>query len=421
MLSMVKLELARELSADGVVHLLVRLCADGQAPVERRPVNLALVIDRSSSMRGPRIAQAARAALQLLDQLGPRDRLSLVVFDSSARLLWGPAPVGDRERAQLRDTLATLDTGVGTNLAAGIKKGAEAIRSGFVRDAVARLILLTDGLPSVGLTDPVRLGELVDKENQVGVTTTTMGLGDGFDDELLAELARRGRGGVDYMAEAGANPAGVGRELNGVFAIAAARVELKLIPSTEVASVDVVHRLPSRPLDDGLLVEVGELAAGARRQVLFRIMRNAEVTGTRLGTLAVGYKLPDGSAGDGHVVGIEVPAEPDPAEIRQVARERLRLAATVAVDAVWARRASSDIAQALAHMGEIRRQVADARDRGLVDRREMDQLMADMAAAEEAVAKGPAERERARKSLRERSHITMLGQSQVGRLPTDDD
>ncbi|HTM23516.1 MAG TPA: hypothetical protein VL172_23495, partial [Kofleriaceae bacterium] len=90
-------------------------------------------------------------------------------------------------------------------------------------------------------------------------------------------------------------------------------------------------------------------------------------------------------------------------------------------DAVWARRASSDIAQALARMAEVRRLVADARDRGQAEGAAMDEILADMAAAEEAVAKGPAEREKARKSLRERSHITMLGQSQVGRLPTDDD
>ncbi|HTM20765.1 MAG TPA: VWA domain-containing protein, partial [Kofleriaceae bacterium] len=133
-----KLELAREASEPGVVHVLVRLRADGDTPVERRPVNLALVIDRSSSMRGPRMAQAARAAQLLVDQLSARDRLSLVVFDSSARLLWGPAPVGERERGQLRATLAALETGVGTNLAAGIKKGADAIRSGFVRDALTR-------------------------------------------------------------------------------------------------------------------------------------------------------------------------------------------------------------------------------------------------------------------------------------------
>jgi hypothetical protein len=121
------------------------------------------------------------------------------------------------------------------------------------------------------------------------------------------------------------------------------------------------------------------------------------------------------------VVGIEAPANPVEAEVREVALERLRLAAAVAVDAVWARRASSDIAQALAHMAEVGKRVTEARDQGMVDRAAMDQLLVDMAGAEEAVAKGPAEREKARKSLRERSHITMLGQSQVGRLPTEED
>ena len=135
-----------------VVYALLRLAAeaDEHSPT-RRPVNLALVIDRSSSMRGPRLAQAVRAVRRLLTRLDDRDRLAVVAFDGAAKVLVPPGPVNAENRARLDAELSRLRTGAGTNLAAGWKKGCELVASAFVREAYSRVILLTDGLPSVGI------------------------------------------------------------------------------------------------------------------------------------------------------------------------------------------------------------------------------------------------------------------------------
>jgi len=417
-----RVELLTDVADSGAtVYVLVRLQADAPPKAKRNPVNLALAIDRSSSMRGPRLAQALRAAALVVEQLQEHDRLSVIAFDASARIVFGPAVVSESAKPVLLGALAEIETGVGTNLAAGIRKGAEAIRSGFVRDAVSRLVLLTDGQPSVGVLDGERLGALVAVENQRGVTTTTMGLGEGFDDELLSHLARQGKGGFYYLASPADISAAFGRELAGVFAIAATQVELKLIPGVDVNTVEVMHRLSSRPLDDGLLVEVGELATGEPRQILFRLTRSADATNDRCGTLAVSFRQPDGAAGDGHLLGVQVPSAPIGQHVREVTLERLRLTAATAVDVVWARRASGDRAHALAALGEVRKAVLDAKKRKLADPAELEQLLEDMAEAENAVARSAAERERARRTMRERSHITLLGQSTVRRLPTDDE
>ena len=403
------------------IHLLVRLVADVAASAERNPVNLALVIDRSSSMRGPRITQAKRAAALLVEQLEPSDRLSVITFDASANVVFGPANVTDAAKPDLLRAIESIETGVGTNLAAGIKKGAEVIRSGFVRDALSRLVLLTDGQPSLGITDNERLGALVAVENKHGVTTTAMGLGEGFDDELLAELARRGQGGFHYLSAAADIPGAFGRELAGVFAIAATNTEIKLVPHAEVVSVELLHRLSSRPLADGLLVEVGELAANAPRQVLFRLSRGEGVTGARCGTLAVSYRLPDGSVGDGHIVPIEVPTDGNGDRDGEVTLERLRLESASAVDSVWARRASGDSVHALATLGAVKRRVIAAKQQKPGADAAFAALLDDMAAAERAVAMSAAERDRARRTMRERSHITLIGQSTMTKLPHEDD
>ncbi len=413
--------LSSVVDSGATVYLLVRLVADAAPDKERNPVNLTVVIDRSSSMRGPRIAQAKRAASQLIDRLDHRDRLTVISFDAQARIVFGPAAVTEDARPKLIAALNSIETGVGTNLAAGIRKGADALASGYVRGAVSRLILLTDGQPSVGMTDGERLCALVEAEVERGVTTTTMGIGEGFEDELLAEMARRGRGGFHYLATAPDIPAAFGQELAGVFAIAAQDTDLKLVPAADVVSIDLIHRLPSRPQEDGLLVEIGDVAAGAPRQVLFRLGRNPMTESRRLGTLMLTYQRPGGEKSDGHIIGVELDAVPDNDDVQTVTLERLRLAVASSVDLAWARRASGDSIHALAALADIKRQVVEARDQRNTAEAAANELLEDIELAEQAVAKSAAEREKIRRSMKERSQITLLGQSTIRHLPDSDD
>lgn len=415
-------EVMTDVAAGGsTVHILVRLTAAAAASSERPPVNLALAIDRSSSMRGPRLAQALRAANQLVDKLEPRDRLTIVTFDASARVVFGPAPVTDEARRDLHAALADVTTGAGTNLAAGIKKGSEALRAVYLREGLSRLVMLTDGQPSVGVTDARRLCDLAAREAKQGVTITGMGVGEGFDDELLSDLARSGQGGFHYLSTPADIPAAFGRELEGVFSIAATRAELKLVPSDDVTSVEVLHRLPSRPLDDGLSVEVGEIASGAPRAVLLKLSRRPDAPSRHCGTLSLTYRCPDGSAGDAHIVGVELPPEAATEDLLEVTRERLRLETAAAVDGAWARRAGGEGPQALAVLAAVSRRVAEAEERGRIEAEDAAALLDEIRAARDAVTKGAAEREKLRRGMRERSQVTLLGQSSAQPLPPEDD
>ena len=417
-----RLDVSTEVTDGGsTVHLLARLAADPVAGGERAPINLALVIDRSSSMRGPRMAQAIRAAGQVVERLEARDRLTVVVFDAAARVVFGPdgMTAGNREKAAR--AVADLETGVGTNIAAGIKLGADKLRAGYVRGALSRLVLLTDGQPSVGVTDPERLSAIAAVEGQSGVAITAMGIGEGFEEELLADMARRSGGGFYYLAGPADIPAAFGRELAGLFAIAATAAELKLVPAEPVTAVDLLHRLPSRPVEDGLVVEVGEVAAGEPRLVLFRLTRDAGADSRHLATLRLSYRTADGRPGDAAITGVELPRLPLGEAARSVLVERLRLACAGAVDLAWARRAAGDRDLAVAGLDEVRRQVAAARTAGGAGAEELDAMLHDLADAENAVRASAAEREKIRRRLKERNQVTLLGQSTLVRAPFDDD
>src|SRR5262249_12135664 len=185
----------------------------------------------------------------------------------------------------------------------------------------------------------------------------------------------------------------------------------------------VLHRLTARHSQDGITVEVGEIAQGAPRQVLVRMMRQSIEANRLMAKLAITYKDTVGRDG-AHLVRVMSPPVPAQGaarnEIAEVAIERLRLASAVAVDEAWARRASGHRDQAIAALAEVRSAVAGARDRGLAPRPLLDQITADLQQAEEAIAGAAREAERYRRAARERSHVTLLGQSVVRPLPDDD-
>jgi Ca-activated chloride channel homolog len=403
-----------------VVWSLVRLTVDQAAEpaTPRRPVNLSLVIDRSSSMRGPRLRQAVLATRKLIERLDERDRLAIITFDATAYVLQPPGPVTEEVRGRLGQALDHLTTGAGTNLAAGWKKGCELASAGFVREAIARVVLLTDGLPSVGVRDAGRLARIAEDEAGRGVTTTTMGIGEGFDDQLLSELARAGKGGFYYLATPEAIPAAFGRELEGVFAVAATQVELKVVAEADVMSCEVLHRLDSRAAAEGLTVQIGELAAGAPRQVLLRFTRN-EGAGKLVAKIAVTFRDPAGRPADAHLARVEVADPPPLTEVAECTLERLRLQAAAAIDDAWARRAGGQREEAIGSLTRVRNDVADALDRKQAPAAALEGLVSELAGAEAAVRSAAQEAaDQHRRRAREKSHITLMGQSQVGPVPT---
>ena len=100
------------------VGMLVTLA--GEAPVDRRPINVALVLDRSGSMSGPPLEAAKEAAARFSSFLTPQDRLSIVVFDDHVRTIFGPAPAGDPAALH---AVARVVPGGSTNLSGGWLKG----------------------------------------------------------------------------------------------------------------------------------------------------------------------------------------------------------------------------------------------------------------------------------------------------------
>lgn len=190
------------LLADQVQRTWVKIGLEGlplEQQAERVPLNVALVLDRSGSMGGEKIRQARQAALTALDYLDGNDIFSLVTYDSTVKVLVPATRVSDR--ASLREAIESVRTGGNTALFAGVGKGAAEVRKFLDDNQVNRVILLSDGLANVGPSSPDELGRLGARLAREGMAVTTIGLGTGYNEDLMVQLAGNSDGNHVFVEE----------------------------------------------------------------------------------------------------------------------------------------------------------------------------------------------------------------------------
>ena len=181
----------------GDFHVLLRLQGTPQADVARAPLNVALVIDRSGSMGDGKLDEAKRCAYDFLCRMTGNDRVAVVVYNHHVQTLL-PLTTVDAARMQIKQLLEQVETGGYTALHEGWLRGAELLAPHAGRTAVNHVVLLTDGQANRGLTDVSEICAQVGALAAAGVTTTTVGLGADFNEELLTAMATAGRGRAHY-------------------------------------------------------------------------------------------------------------------------------------------------------------------------------------------------------------------------------
>jgi Ca-activated chloride channel family protein len=138
-------------------------------------------------MKGERIAQAKEAALMAAERLGDADIMGVVTYSDNAYVLSPAARLRDTDR--VRAAIRNIEADGRTALYAGVSQGIRELRPFVDPYKVNRIILLSDGLANVGPSSPQELEALGREAAQAGITVTTIGLGLGYNEDLMTRLA----------------------------------------------------------------------------------------------------------------------------------------------------------------------------------------------------------------------------------------
>lgn len=153
----------------------------------RIPANIAIVLDKSGSMRGQKIDYARQAAIHAISKLNKDDIVSVVTYDSQITVLVPATRVTDK--SSIDRLIQSIQADGNTALFAGVSKGAAELRKFLSANQVNRVILLSDGLANVGPKSPSELGQLGVSLSKEGISVSTIGLGLGYNEDLMTQLA----------------------------------------------------------------------------------------------------------------------------------------------------------------------------------------------------------------------------------------
>ena len=252
---------------DNTVHVMLDIQAPPAPPLDRAPLDVVVVLDRSGSMSGAPLAAVKRATAEVIGQAGPDDRMGVVTFDDSVDLV---LPLRTHDAAEAAAAIGRIRSGGSTNLSGGWLKALEMLVADGRPEAVKRIVILTDGHANCGIRDHEGLAGMVRGGQREGITTSCIGFDDGYDERLLAALADAGMGN-DYWCDGPDQARGVFiREFGGLAAVVAQNLSVEVRPTPVVAVAAVLNEFPITDVPGGAQVALGDAIGGERRRVVAR-------------------------------------------------------------------------------------------------------------------------------------------------------
>jgi Ca-activated chloride channel family protein len=274
-----------------VIKIDLSAIADRQK-TRRTPLNLAVVLDKSGSMTGAKLEKTKQAAMQLVDRLAPDDIFSLVIFSDHAQVLVPAQKVEDKDA--LKEKIDSIQADGSTALYAGVQMGADQLQEFFSDKRINRVILLSDGLANVGPSSTRELRRLGSDLAERGVSVTTIGVGDDYNEDLMAALAEASDANYYYVKDTEKLPAIFAKELGGMLAVAARDVRIEITCPDGVKPLGFIGRAEKFE-SQRATVNLSQFTTGQDRYLFLRCLVNGDKP--EVARVNVNYKdeLGDGS------------------------------------------------------------------------------------------------------------------------------
>ncbi|QSQ28557.1 von Willebrand factor type A domain-containing protein [Pyxidicoccus parkwayensis] len=286
-------------SRPGYHVLHVGLKAHEVSVAERKPAHLIFTIDTSGSMmqqdKLPLVKQALR---MLVDALDERDRVSIVTYGTTARVVLPPTNVLQRD--VLLGAIDGLQTEGATNAQAGLDLAYSLASANFLQGGINRVILCSDGVANNGVTDADGIWARVKGFAERGITLTTVGFGMGhYNDVLMERLSHVGEGNYAYVDRLAEARRIFVQNLNGTLQVVAkdAKVQLEFDPRDVIRYrlVGYENRILAKEQFADDRVDAGEVGSGHTVTAIYEVKLRGEPLDS-FATLRLRYKAPEGGS-----------------------------------------------------------------------------------------------------------------------------
>jgi Ca-activated chloride channel family protein len=259
-------------------HRLVLVGLQGReiSNADMAPRNLVFLIDVSGSMTSPDKLPLVRNAMRMLvEVLGPRDRVAIVVYAGQSGLVL-PSTDGD-QKATIHSAIARLEAGGSTNGGAGIKLAYQIAREQFIKEGVNRVVLATDGDFNVGVTSRQELERLIEHERESGIFLSVLGVGTGnLKDSTMEMLADKGNGNYSYLDSLQEARKVLVREAGGTLVTIAkdVKIQVEFNPQTVSAYrlIGYENRLLTKEDFNDDRKDAGEIGSGHSVTALYEVV-----------------------------------------------------------------------------------------------------------------------------------------------------
>ncbi len=278
-----------------MLYTLIELGIGHSGVSKGMPFNLCLLLDRSGSMDGKKIENLKEAVKRVVDSLGEKDRISIVIFDDEVEaLLTNQSPTN---KAEIKNKIDSIIPRGGTQISDAMKKGMEEIKKGASANMVNRMLLLTDGQT---WDDEPKCEELSIEAKKAGISISAVGLGDEWNENLLISIGEKS-GGDSYWIE---NPEDImerfASEVSGLRGIVATNLNIIYKLSKDVEPLKTYRVKPmisdlgrSVAGNGNISVSLGEVDGAVGQSLLIETMLPVKEAGRfRLGQIEAVYDVP---------------------------------------------------------------------------------------------------------------------------------
>ena len=279
-----------------VAYVLVEAKPTEMVAQVRMPLNFAIVLDRSGSMKGAKLNAVKQAVQMIIDQMADNDYISVVAFDDTVQIIVPAQPAMDKMGIKM--AVERIRDGGGTTMSLGMSTGLNELRKYYSPGTVNRMVLLTDGV-TYGDTDRCRA--LADDAARQGITVKTLGIGADWDEDLLDNIGRRSGGQEsEFIRQPGDALRMFQQQFQSATAVAVRNAQMILHLSAGITPKKAVKVLPqisdlgpSVLSDRQVVIPLGDLEKDNSQAVLYELMIEPKPAGVfRIAVAELTYDVP---------------------------------------------------------------------------------------------------------------------------------